>query len=158
MRIEIQSKEKLTKDLEKVMSSYRHLSSGMESMAELHQIPPLGPLRKENTWQQTEQDIKAFIQPIEQAAASQDLTASKENLVKFIVTPIRIYTKLASLENQIEVKKETLILDSFECIHRLKEDTPLISPFSTEYHAWQTYLQDQLKINVPELEITKLIK
>ena len=60
--------------------------------------------------------------------------------MKFIVTPVRIYTKLASLENQIKVKKATLIPDAFECIHRLKGDTPLISPFATEYLAWQTYL------------------
>ena len=50
MHIGMQSKEKLTKDLEKVMSMYGHLISGIESMAVLHHIPPLGPLSEDRTW------------------------------------------------------------------------------------------------------------
>ena len=63
------------------MTTYDHLISGIESMAELHHIPPLDPLSEDKTWQQIDQDIKAFMQPIEQAAASRDLQASRENLV-----------------------------------------------------------------------------
>ena len=65
MRVEIQTKEKLAKDLERVMNSYGHLNSGMESMIAVHQLPPVGPLTEERTWQQIEQDIKGFIQPFE---------------------------------------------------------------------------------------------
>lgn len=42
IQMKIQSKDKLVKDLEKVMSSYEHLISGIDSMEETHHIPSLG--------------------------------------------------------------------------------------------------------------------
>ena len=47
IRMKVQSKEKLFKDLEKVMTAYKHFISGIDSMAELHHIPSLGTLGKE---------------------------------------------------------------------------------------------------------------
>ena len=38
----VQSKEKLFKDLEKVMTAYENLISGIDLMVELHHIPSLG--------------------------------------------------------------------------------------------------------------------
>ena len=52
--MKVQSKENLFKDLEKVVTSYEHLISGIESMAELHHIPSLGTLGKEKTWEQVD--------------------------------------------------------------------------------------------------------
>ena len=48
--IKMQSKEKLSKDLEKVMAAYENLISGIDSMHELHHIPSLGALSEEKTW------------------------------------------------------------------------------------------------------------
>ena len=70
------------------MSTYEHLISGIDSMAEVHHIPSLGALGKEKTWEEVVEDIQAFIQPIRQAVSSQDLPASQENLVQFIMTPV----------------------------------------------------------------------
>ena len=56
---------------------------------------------EEKTWEQVDQEIQAFLQPIKQAAATSNLAASQENLGKFFVTPVWIYTKLASLSNQV---------------------------------------------------------
>ena len=44
IRISVQSKEKLVKDLEKAMSAYEHLISRIDSMAEVHFIPSLGAI------------------------------------------------------------------------------------------------------------------
>ena len=77
IRMKVQSKEKLVKDLEKVMSAYEHLISGIDSMAEVHHNPSLGALGEERTWEEVAQDIQAFLQPIMQAAASQDLPTSQ---------------------------------------------------------------------------------
>ena len=51
IRMKVQSKEKLFKDLEKVMTAYEILISGIDSMAELHHIPSLGALGDEKTWE-----------------------------------------------------------------------------------------------------------
>ena len=57
IRMKVQSKEKLLKDLEKVMIAYEHLISGIDSMDELHHTPSLGTLGEEKTWEQVDQDI-----------------------------------------------------------------------------------------------------
>ena len=44
LRMKVPSKENLLKDLEKVMTTYENLISGIESMARLHHIPSLGTL------------------------------------------------------------------------------------------------------------------
>lgn len=49
--MKVQSKEKLFKDLEKVMTAYEHLISGIDSMAELHHIPSIGTLGEDKTWE-----------------------------------------------------------------------------------------------------------
>ena len=47
--MKVQSKEKLFKDLEKVMTPYENLISDIDSMVELNHIPSLGTLGKEKT-------------------------------------------------------------------------------------------------------------
>ena len=42
--MKVQSKDKLVKDLEKVMFAYEHLISDIDSMDEVHHIPSLGAL------------------------------------------------------------------------------------------------------------------
>ena len=103
-----------------------------------------------------DQDIQAFLQPIRQAAATPDLLASQENLVKFIVMPISIYTKLDSLSSQITIKRETLIPNALEFLHTLREDTPLISPVAADYRAWRNFLKEQ-QVDVPDLAITHML-
>ena len=151
--MKVQSKEKLFKDLEKVMTAYEHLISDIDSMVELHHIHSLGTLGKDKTWEQVNQEIQAFLQPIRQVAATPDLLASQENLVKFVVMPVWICTKMASLFNQVTIKRENLILKALECMHRLREDTPLISPIATDYRAWQNFLKEK-QVDVPDLAIT----
>ena len=50
IRIKIKSKDKLSKDLDKVMATYEHLISAIDSMHTLHNIPSLGALNEEKTW------------------------------------------------------------------------------------------------------------
>ena len=148
----IQSKDRLSKDLDKVMSSYNHLISGIDSMHTLHHIPSLGALDEEKAWEQVDQDIQSFLQPIKQAAAAPEPAASQEHLSQFIATPARIYTKLASLSNQISQKRETLVPNALECMHRLKEEVPLVSPIAAEYRTWQDFLKEQ-QIDTPDINI-----
>ena len=101
IRMKMQSKDKLSKDLDKVMAAYEHLISGIDSMHILHHIPSLGALDEMKTWDQLDQEIQSFLQPIKQAVATPDLAASRENLGQFLVMPVWIYTKLASLSNLI---------------------------------------------------------
>ena len=137
----IQSKDKLSKDLDKVMSSYDHLISDIDSMHTLHHILSLGALDESKTWEQVDQEIQSFLQPIKQAAAAPEVAASQENLGQLLVAPVQIYTKLASLSNQISQKKETLIQNALECMHRLKEEVPLVSPIAAEYQTWRDFLK-----------------
>ena len=125
LRMVMQSGDKLSKDLDKVMSSYNHLISGIDSMHTLHHIPSLGALDEEKTWEQVDEDIQSFLQPIKQATADPKPSASPEHLSQFISTLAWIYTKLASLSNQIAQKGETLVPNALECMHRLKEEVPL---------------------------------
>ena len=113
----MQTKDKLSKDLDKVMAAYEHLISGIDLMHILHHIPSLGALDEGKTWEQVDQEIQSFLQPIKQAAATPDLAASEENLGKFLVMPVWIYTKIASLSNSISQKKETLVPNALDCMH-----------------------------------------
>lgn len=74
--IKMQSKDKLSKDLDKVMAAYEHLISDIDSMHTLHHIPSLGELNEEKTWGQVDQEIQTFLQPIRQAAATSDIVVS----------------------------------------------------------------------------------
>ena len=123
-------------------------------MHALHHIPSLGALEEEKTWEQVNQDIQAFLQPIKQAAADPEPSASQEHLSQFIATPARIYTKLASLSNQIGQKRETLVPNALECVHRLKEEVPLVSPIAAEHQAWQDFLREQ-QVDIPDINISR---
>ena len=84
-----------------MMSTYEHLISGIDSMHILHHIPSLGALDEDKTWEHVDQEIQAFLQPINQDFSTSNLAASQENLGKFLVTPVWIYTKLTSLSNLV---------------------------------------------------------
>ena len=59
--MKMQSKDKLYKDLDKVMSAYEHLINNIDSIYILHHIPLLGALDEEKTWEQVVQEIQAFL-------------------------------------------------------------------------------------------------
>ena len=61
IRMKMQSKDKLSKDLDKVMSAYEHLISDIDSMHILHHIPSLGALDEGKTWEQLDQQIQSFL-------------------------------------------------------------------------------------------------
>lgn len=77
-------------------------------------------------------------------------------MFKFVVTPVCIYTKLASLSNYVTIKRENLISNALECLHRLREDTPLISLVAEDYRAWKNFLKEQ-QVDVPDLVITNTL-
>ena len=54
IRMKMQSKDKLAKDLDKVVSAYNHLISGIDSMNALHHIPSLGALDETKDWEQVD--------------------------------------------------------------------------------------------------------
>ena len=62
--MKVQSKEKLIKDLEKVMSAYEHFISGIDLMLEVHHIPSIGALGEEKAWEEVSNDLQTFLQPI----------------------------------------------------------------------------------------------
>ena len=49
IRMKMQSKDKLSKDLDKVMAAYKHIISDIDSMHILHHIPLLGALDEGKT-------------------------------------------------------------------------------------------------------------
>jgi len=46
LRIKVQSKDKLAKDVERVLASYKHLFSSLESIIQLHGMPAIGKVRQ----------------------------------------------------------------------------------------------------------------
>jgi len=46
LHIKVQSKDKLTKDVERVHASYRHLFSSLESTIQRHGVPLIGEVRQ----------------------------------------------------------------------------------------------------------------
>ena len=154
IRMSMQSKDKLSKDLDKVVSAYNHLISGIDSMNALHHIPSLGALNETKGWEQVEQEIQSFLQPVRQAAAAPEFEASQENLNRLLVTPVQIYTKLASLSMLISQKKETLVPNALECMHRIKEESPLVAPITADYQTWRDFLKGK-KVDVPETSVAR---
>ena len=57
IRMKMQSKDKLSKDLDKVMAAYEHLINDIDSMHILHHIPSLGALDEGKAWEQVDQEI-----------------------------------------------------------------------------------------------------
>ena len=62
--MKLQSRDKLVKDVEKVMSAYEHLINGIDLMVEIHHIPSLGTLDTQKIREEVAQDIQTFIGPI----------------------------------------------------------------------------------------------
>ena len=93
----IQSRDKLAKDVEKVLSTYNHLLSGLDSMIEIHHTHTIRTLGATKGREEVLQEIHAFLDPIQQASNLSDLQVNKENITQYIVEPVRIYTKLATL-------------------------------------------------------------
>lgn len=70
---------------------------------------------------------------------------------------MRMCTKLVTLANQVNTKRNTLITDALEFLHRHDEEQPQIAPIVVEYKLWHTYLVEQLHLDIPKLFIVKLI-
>jgi len=51
-----------------------------------------------------------------------DMLITKENITRYVVEPVRIYTKLVTLNRQVHAKWSTLILDALKCLHRHDEE------------------------------------
>ena len=85
------------------------------------------------------------------------MPVTKENMTRYVVEPVRISTKLVTLNNQVNTKQTTLIPDALKCVHRHDEYQSQITPIAVEYNLWCTYLTDHLNLDVLELAIVKLM-
>lgn len=108
------------------------------------------------TWGPLNNEVQAFIETYRRAARVRDILISKENIKRYIVEPMRIYTKLGTLNNHIHAKQNTLLSDALECLHRHDEGQPQISPIAAEYNIWRAYLTEKPGLNIPELAICRL--
>lgn len=92
-----------------------------------------------------------------EATRTKDMSITKENITHYVVEPMRIYTKMVTLNSQMHVKRSTLIPDALKCLYRHGEDQPQITPIAVEYNLWRTYLTERLGLDVLELAIIKLV-
>jgi len=66
----------------------------------LHKIPSISTLGETRT-EEVRKEIQAFLEPIKQEVAKDDLEVTKEIVTQYVVKPMRLYTKLVTLSNQI---------------------------------------------------------
>lgn len=97
--IKIQSKEKLAKDVDRVITSYRHLFSSLESMIQLHGAPSLGEVGQVRKKDEISKEVQAFVETYKQTTYTKDLPITKENVTRYVVESVRIYTELVTLKN-----------------------------------------------------------
>ena len=64
MWMKLQSRDELAKDVDKVMTAYEHLISGIKSMAEVHHIPSMVTLTQKKAREEVIQYIQSFLEPI----------------------------------------------------------------------------------------------
>lgn len=69
VRIKVHSHDKLTKDVDKVLASYKHLLSGLESLIQVHKVPSIGSLGEVRS----QEEIQAFPSPFKQVVTMEDL-------------------------------------------------------------------------------------
>lgn len=53
-----------------------------------------------------------------------DMMISRENIKRYIVEPVRLYTKFGTLNNHTHAKWNTLVPDAWECLHQRDEGQP----------------------------------
>lgn len=92
-----------------------------------------------------------------QVARIGDMLVSTKNIKRYIVEPVRLYTKFGTLNNHICAKRNSLIPDTLDCLHRHDEGQPPISPIAEEYNTWHTYLVEKLGLSILELAIYNLV-
>lgn len=157
LHIKIRSKEKLTKDVDRVLASYRHLFNGLKPMIQIHGVPSIEEVRQVRKQEDMSREVQDFFDTYKQVAHAEDMPITKENIMCYVVEPIRIYTKLVTLNNQVNAKWTTLILDALECLYKHDEDQSQITPITTKYNLWCTYLTEKLNPDIHKLSIVKLM-
>lgn len=110
----MKSREKLAKDAERELASYRQLFSSLESVIQLHGSPSIGEIGQVRNQEEINNEVQAFV---ETYARTGDMPISRENIKRYIVEPVKRYTTLGTLNNHIRAKRNTLILDTLECLH-----------------------------------------
>jgi len=121
LRIKVQSREKLAKDAERALASYRQLFSSLESVIQLHGSPSIGEIGQLRNQEEINNEVQAFIETYRQVTHTGDMPISRENIKCYIIEPVRLYTKLGALNNHIHVKRTTLLLDALEFLHQHDE-------------------------------------
>lgn len=102
-------------------------------------------------------EVHAFVETYRQAAHMGDMLITREIINRCVVEPVRLYTKLGTLNNHIHAKRNTLLLDALERLHQHDEGQPQIFPIAAEYNIWCTHLTEKLGLNIPELAICRLV-
>lgn len=158
IHIKFQSWDKLARDVDMVLASYRRLLSGLEYVIEVHRVPSIVAIREMRRQEEVLHDIQEFCNPFRQHSTTDNLQVMKETITQYVAEPMRIDTKFFTLSNHIKVKKSTLILDALKFLHRHDEEQQKVVTVPVEYKLWCTYLVEQLHLDVPELYITKLLE
>jgi len=153
----VQSREKLVKYVERVLDSYRQLFNSLESVIQLHGSPSIGEIGQVKNQEEINNEVQAFVETYRQVTCTGDMLVSVENIKRYIVEPVRPYTKLGTLNNHIHAKQNTLILDALELLHRHDEGQPPISPIVVEYNIWCTYLTEKVGLSILKLAICNLV-
>jgi len=73
----------------------------------------------------------------------------KETITQYVIKPVRIYTKLVTLSNQIWVKNNTLIPNFLERLHKHREEQQKVVNIVAKYKLWHSYLVQELYVEVP---------
>lgn len=76
-------------------------------------IGEVGQVRKH---EEITSEVHALIKTFKEATHTKDMPVTKENITRYVVEPMRIYTKLVTLDNQVHAKRSTLIPDALECL------------------------------------------
>lgn len=91
--IKIQSKEKLAKDEDMVLVSYRYPFCILESMIEIHRVPSIEEVEHVRKWEDISREEQAFADTYKHASLVEDLSITKENIIRYIMDSVRMYTK-----------------------------------------------------------------
>lgn len=84
LRIKIQSKEKFTKDVERVLASQIRLFSGLESMIQLRGVPSIEEVEQVRKQEDISKEVQTFVATYKQAAHVDDMPITKENTTHYV--------------------------------------------------------------------------
>ena len=104
LRIKVQSREKLAKDAERVLASYRQLFSNLELVIQLYGPPSIGEIGHVKNQEEIKNEVREFVETYRQAACTGDMPITIENIKCFVVEPVRLYTMLGTLNNHVHAK------------------------------------------------------